>query len=109
MAFLKFKTQGYSNINKTMKLKHIVRFEAGAAAKPWRETGRQETVDPQTELMQSLRAGSRWAFPTKWFVSFLMGKAIVWVTEPFCNLIPEGYEDEDGFHYGTPPASGSRC
>jgi hypothetical protein len=92
-----------------MKLKHIVRFEAGAAEQPWRETGLRERLDPKSELVQSFRSGSRWVFPKKWFVSFLMGRAIVWLTEPFCNLIPEGYEDENGFHYGTPPTSDSPC
>jgi hypothetical protein len=85
------------------------RFGGGEADQPWVGLGLRNNFTSNGERFQTFRPGRPWVGPKHWFVSSLLGDVITWMTDPLCNRIPEGYEDERGFHYGCPPAQNADC
>jgi len=65
-----------------MKPKSTTEFWDGAADTPRRPAGPRE---------QSMVSSSLWK------------RFSAWLAAQVCRHLPEGYEDEDGFHYGARP------
>jgi hypothetical protein len=92
-----------------MKLKHMPRFGVKAVnpLPQWR--GGQNTFSFNNDRVQPVAADrSGVAAETGWTGSWL-GKLIVRMKGRLGNPVPEGYEDELGFHYGSPPSQQSHC
>jgi hypothetical protein len=70
---------------------------------------RQDTRLPdrsvsKAELLRSLREEPVRTVPGELLVSLWLDNLQNWLTQQLCARIPEGYEDESGFHYGPRPA-----
>ena len=73
----------------------------------WR--GVQNTFSFNGDRVQPVSADpTEVAAENGWMASWI-GKLIVSVKELLVNPVPEVYEDELGFHYGSPPSPGSQC
>jgi hypothetical protein len=92
-----------------MKQKHITRFGNGDALNPRLSPGLWDNFIPQPEPYQSPPEPPSCAAPKKSVFFSWMGQLIIRMTDPLCSRIPEGYEDEQGFHYGSRPAPSPRC
>jgi len=109
LALFKNDTRRYIHISKHMKPKHISRFGGGEAVNPRLSPGLWDHFISPAEPGQSLPEAAAGAAQKNGALSSWMGQLIIRLTDPLCSRVPEGYEDEHGFHYGTQPAPGPRC
>jgi hypothetical protein len=91
-----------------MKLKPMTTFDAGVADKCRPGPGRPDHSISKAELLRSLQEGPVRVVPGELLVSIWLDNLRSWLMEQLCSRIPEGYEDEEGFHYGPRPAPSPR-